>query len=73
MSAEDEERDGGELDATVHLEIRCMSCKNAEGYSREVPKYLVSGLLIGFHSSHEGHQLEVVVDGVVYLPQRNRM
>lgn len=60
--------DVAELDTSVHLTIRCTSCKNAEVYRREVPKYLVSGLLIGFHSSHEGHQLEVEVDGVGYLP-----
>ena len=64
-----------ELSEVVRLQLRCMKCKPEEleepilcSYDKELPKYLVSGMIIGFHGSHEGHQLEVKVDGVRYFP-----
>jgi hypothetical protein len=57
-----------ELNQEVLLSVKCMVCERAKQYERCVPKYLVSGLIIGFHSSHEGHQLEIRVDSTVYLP-----
>lgn len=62
----------GELDEEVHLQVRCSQCKPSQRaqheYDRTVPKYLVSGIIIAFHSSHEGHQLEIIVDGDTYFP-----
>lgn len=62
-----------ELSEVVRVQLRCMQCKpNTPNlqceYDRELPKYLVSGMIIGFHGSHEGHQLEVRVDGIRYFP-----
>ena len=53
----------------VELKICCLTCKNkAVAYETKAPDFLVSGLVIAFHSRHEGHILEVIVDGVSYVP-----
>ncbi len=53
----------------VDLKITCLKCPGtAVKFERTVPAYLVSGLIIAFHGSHEGHQLEIVADGQTYRP-----
>lgn len=53
----------------VELWICCEPCKKSGKeciYDKPTPKFLVSGIIIAFHSNHEGHQLEVRVDGESY-------
>lgn len=61
-----------DYDGEVHLIIRCPQCSNRHGREPvaewpRCPKFMVSGLIIAFHSNHEGHQLEVEVDGELYV------
>lgn len=45
------------------LVVRCVACRGREVTHRGVPLALVGALTLCFHAEHEGHPLELLLDG----------
>ncbi len=58
------------MPSDVELEVRCLEerCRRSRLYRATVPLELVSALAIAFHANHEGHPLELVIDGQRFAP-----
>lgn len=55
----------------VALRIECTKCgpsPTKPNFEATIPIWLASGLLLAFHSAHEGHPLRITADGVTYEP-----
>jgi len=65
-------RDLQALDGEHHIELRCLHAQCAHRHDRiastTAPAWLVSAMAIVFHASHEGHPLQLIVDGKLWWP-----
>ncbi len=52
----------------IHLIVSCVKCPHAPPFDQTVEAFLVSGLIIAYHSGHEGHQLSITANGKTYVP-----
>lgn len=52
----------------IDLRIECIKCSGTFPFHETVPAYLVSGIIIAYHSAHEGHLLRIIADGTTYEP-----
>lgn len=60
-------------DRRVDLRITCTRCKGKPSFRQEVPTWLVGAMALAYHAAHEGHPLELEVDGVIYRAHENRV
>jgi hypothetical protein len=54
------------------LVLRCRlareNCGRPQESRHQVPPYLIGAMTLAFHSAHEGHPLEIELDGQVIYP-----
>ena len=53
---------------TVRMRIECLQCPKSDAQERDIPYWAVPVMAIAHHSSHEGHQMRVHIDGEQVWP-----